>query len=208
MKKLAALLLAGSCLLSACAPAKVGAPSAALAKLPQSENIGWQISAAEYAPPVDNSWQVDAPENHGVSPALLEQMHAALAGTPVYAVLTVRDDVIVDEYYQPGYDANSIYPFHSASKALTSALMGIALQEGYIDSIDDPPLQIPAPGAGAAGWAQAQHYPAPAAEPNLRAGMVRMGRQQPQQLVRVPVRAQLGGIYFKPAPAPGAGNTV
>lgn len=65
-------------------------------------------------------------------------MHAALAGAPVYAVLTVRDDVIVDEYYQPGYDANSIYPFHSASKALTSALMGIALQEGYIDSIDDP----------------------------------------------------------------------
>lgn len=92
---------------------------------------------SEPEPDMNNCWQFDPSENHKMDPALLEQMHTALSGAPVYTVLTVKDGVIVDEFYQEGYDENSTYAFHSASKSMTSALFGIAMEEGYISSVDD-----------------------------------------------------------------------
>ncbi len=88
-------------------------------------------------PEVDNTWQTDAPENHGMNSEILENMHDRLASAPVYAVVTAKDGVIVDEYYAEGYDENSAFPFHSASKSFTGALIGIAIDEGYIGGVDD-----------------------------------------------------------------------
>lgn len=70
--------------------------------------------------------------------SVLEAMHTALPGTHVHAVIIVKDGVIIDEYYEDGYDENSIFEMHSGSKSYTSALIGIAIKQGYIDSIDDP----------------------------------------------------------------------
>ena len=61
-----------------------------------------------------------------------------LKGSETLSMLTVKDGVIVDEFYNEGYDAGSTFPFHSCSKSVTGTLTGIALKQGYIDSIDDP----------------------------------------------------------------------
>ncbi|MCI8493112.1 serine hydrolase [Anaerotruncus sp.] len=143
MKKLFVLLLVGSLLLAACSSTEeetastIPQPQPSSAITP-SEPEPIPESEPEPAPEIDNSWQLDAPENHGVDPAVLEQMHTALINAPVYAVVTAKDGVIIDEYYQAGYDETSRYAFHSASKSVTSALFGIAMEEGYIDSLDDP----------------------------------------------------------------------
>ncbi len=86
--------------------------------------------------PVVFQWETGLPEDHGIDPSALETLHTSLTGTGIYAVLTVRDGVIVDEYYQDGYSQESIFPLHSCSKSFTSTLIGLALEEGLIDSLD------------------------------------------------------------------------
>ncbi len=133
----AALLLSG-CTQASSAPSSSSSNPSSVAHsvaalVPESKPEPEQSSEPE----PNHHWQFDAPENHNMDPALLEQMHLALTGAPVYTVLTVKDGVIIDEYYQEGDDENNTYAFHSASKSLTSALFGIAMGEGYIGSIDD-----------------------------------------------------------------------
>ena len=91
----------------------------------------------EEEPAADNSWQFDTRENHQMDPEVFDDLHTALAGTEIYAAVTVKDGVIIDEYYKEGYDETSVFPLHSASKSFTSALLGIAMEQGYIGSVDD-----------------------------------------------------------------------
>lgn len=136
------MLLAGTFLLSACSGGALAASSqedqplsASSAPIAVSEPA--PEPAPEPEPGVDNSWQFDAPENHNMDPEVFERLHAALADSTVYAMLTVKDGVIIDEYYQEGYDENSVFPLHSCSKSFTSALIGIAIKQGYIGGMDD-----------------------------------------------------------------------
>lgn len=88
-------------------------------------------------PQVDNSWHVGLPEEHRMRPEMFEQLHAALAGSEVYAMLTAKDGVIIDEYYQEGYDETSRFALHSCSKSFTGALVGIAIGQGLISGVED-----------------------------------------------------------------------
>lgn len=51
--------------------------------------------------------------------------------------LVVKDDAIVYERYFRGNDANSLATSMSVAKSFTSALVGIAIEEGHIKSVDD-----------------------------------------------------------------------
>lgn len=88
-------------------------------------------------PAVDNSWKFDAPENHNMDPEVLARLHQALEGSSVYAMVTAKDGVIIDEYYQEGYDENSMFALHSCSKTFTGALVGIAIEQGLIGGVED-----------------------------------------------------------------------
>ena len=83
-------------------------------------------------------WQYDIPANHGLDISALEVLHTELDSTQVLASVIVKDGYIVDEYYKDGYDENSVFPLHSCSKSITSALVGIAIDQGYIESVDVP----------------------------------------------------------------------
>ena len=150
MKKSLSLLLAAALLLCSCA----GGRSASASSQPavQSESAVQPESASqpesavqpesagqpEPAGQPDTPWQLDLPENHQMDPAVLEALHAALPGSGIQAVVTVKDGVIIDEYYGEGHDQESLFPVHSASKSVTGALIGIAIQEGAIGGVDDP----------------------------------------------------------------------
>lgn len=73
-----------------------------------------------------------------MDPELFARLHEALADSSVYAMVTAKDGVIIDEYYGDGYDETSLFALHSCSKSFTSALIGIAIAQGHIDSVDDP----------------------------------------------------------------------
>ena len=54
------------------------------------------------------------------------------------AFIVIHNDTILYEKYFQGYDENSKLPSFSIAKGFTSALVGIAIEEGSIQSIDDP----------------------------------------------------------------------
>ena len=58
--------------------------------------------------------------------------------TKTSAMLVIKDDVIKYEKYFFGGDENTVFSSNSMGKSFVSALFGIAADEGFIDSVDDP----------------------------------------------------------------------
>jgi CubicO group peptidase (beta-lactamase class C family) len=61
-----------------------------------------------------------------------------LKSSDTTSFLVLKDDVILYEGYFNGYQRDSIVTSFSAAKSVTSALIGIAIDEGYIGSVHDP----------------------------------------------------------------------
>ena len=61
-----------------------------------------------------------------------------LENNKTVAFLIIRNDSILYEKYFSGYADSSIIPSFSVSKTFVSALAGIAINEGYIESADKP----------------------------------------------------------------------
>lgn len=57
--------------------------------------------------------------------------------TQTSALLIIKNDIIKYEKYYFGGDENTLFSSNSMGKSFVSALMGIAVAEGYVDSIDD-----------------------------------------------------------------------
>ncbi|MCP4439233.1 MAG: serine hydrolase [Aureispira sp.] len=60
-----------------------------------------------------------------------------LKNTKTVAFLVIRNDSILYEKYLYGRDTAALVPSFSAAKSVVSALVGIAIAEGHIDSIQD-----------------------------------------------------------------------
>jgi CubicO group peptidase (beta-lactamase class C family) len=101
--------------------------------------IGWPTSATAEPVPGDE-WQVEAPEAHGMDPAVLAgaRDYAFADGMHTQGVVVVRDGVIVSEWYADGAGPDSWAASWSMAKSVTSALIGIAIDEGKIPSVDEP----------------------------------------------------------------------
>lgn len=53
-------------------------------------------------------------------------------------ILLIRNDSVIYEYYQGDIKRDAVSTVFSVSKSLTSLLCGIAIDEGYIKSVNDP----------------------------------------------------------------------
>ena len=60
-----------------------------------------------------------------------------LADRQTVAFIIVKDDKILYENYFNGYQRDSLISIFSVSKSITSTLIGFAVEDGYIASIDD-----------------------------------------------------------------------
>jgi CubicO group peptidase (beta-lactamase class C family) len=63
---------------------------------------------------------------------------AFLESTQTTSFIVIQDDAIRIESYGGGYTRDSVVTSFSIAKSVTSALVGIAIDEGYIGSVDDP----------------------------------------------------------------------
>lgn len=61
-----------------------------------------------------------------------------LRSSGTHAFIVIRDGKLLYENYFNGYRRDSICVSRSIAKSVTSALVGIAIDEGFIKSIDDP----------------------------------------------------------------------
>ena len=110
MKKFLPFLMILALLLSltACGIAQSGSePEPTAQSLEESS-----VQTASEAPDQDNSWQFDSPENHQMDPEVFEALHQALHGSGIHTMVTVKDGVIIYEYYGDGYDENSHFDLY------------------------------------------------------------------------------------------------
>ena len=98
------------------------------------------VLIAEATEEVDEpwEWQHDTLENQNINRSVIENVHTSLDSYPINAEVIVRNGVMVDEYYKEGYDENSVFTLQSTFKSITSALVGIAIDKGYIEGVDVP----------------------------------------------------------------------
>ncbi len=74
-------------------------------------------------------------ENDALKSAALEEL---LPSTGTHAFIVIRDDQLLYEDYFNGYQRDSVCVSRSLAKSFTSALVGTAIQDGFIKSVDDP----------------------------------------------------------------------
>jgi len=85
-------------------------------------------------------WEVVEPRAAGVDPALLERArdYAFAPGRNTQGVVVVHRGRIVAEWYDEGADADSWAASWSMAKSINATLIGIAVDEGDIPSVDVP----------------------------------------------------------------------
>lgn len=68
----------------------------------------------------------------------IDHLEGFLADTGTQAFIVIQDDQILYEKYFNRVERDSIVTSFSVAKSFTSALIGIAIADGYIHSVDDP----------------------------------------------------------------------
>jgi CubicO group peptidase (beta-lactamase class C family) len=84
-----------------------------------------------------DDWVVSTPESEGMDAARLEDIGAYCAQHKCGAVVVTRHGRIVWERYWGGWDENSTDNSWSMAKSMVDALVGIAISEGKIKSVDE-----------------------------------------------------------------------
>ncbi|MDJ0760838.1 MAG: serine hydrolase [Woeseiaceae bacterium] len=90
-----------------------------------------------------DGWQTASLADQDINPApIVEMLKRSRAGEfeGVTSMLLARRGVLVFEEYFGKSSRDDLHSTRSASKAVTSALVGIAIEQGYIESVDAPLL--------------------------------------------------------------------
>lgn len=110
---------------------------------PALATVESQEERAPLALPYD--WEVATPSSQGVDAKALEEVsRRAAAGEfgQVDGLLVVRGGKLIFERYYHGWDMHRIHTIQSETKSVTSALIGIAIGEGKIKSVDQPVMDF------------------------------------------------------------------
>jgi len=91
-----------------------------------------------------DGWIVDSPENHGMDSGRLEEVERTIDRNnyAINSLVVVREGYIVYEYYRAGYSANYVHMIQSCTKCFTSTLVGIAIDQGLIDSVNSTMMEF------------------------------------------------------------------
>jgi CubicO group peptidase (beta-lactamase class C family) len=83
-----------------------------------------------------DGWRVATPEAAGIDPAKLDQMIEAVdsRGIGADSLMVIRHGYIVSDAYFEPYNPWENHIIYSCTKSVVSTLIGIAIDEGYIDA--------------------------------------------------------------------------
>lgn len=96
-----------------------------------------ELAAVDYSPLPRDDWQVSTPEEQGLEPMLVAELyHNAAEMEKIYGLLVVKDGHLVAEKYFNEGSIEQKARLQSVTKSYTSALVGIALDQGCISSVD------------------------------------------------------------------------
>ncbi len=98
-----------------------------------------ELAAVVYAPGSVDGWTVSTPQEHGLDPdAVAELYWRAERLETIHSLLVVKDgEMVAARYFPPGspdYNQN----VQSVTKSYVGALVGIAIDQGCLPSVDTP----------------------------------------------------------------------
>jgi CubicO group peptidase (beta-lactamase class C family) len=89
--------------------------------------------------PIDTFWEISAPADQQMDAQALEDLRVQVRDMPnVYSLLVVRNGKLVHEQYDNGANKNTLLHIRSITKRITSFLMGVAIDEGYVEGYEEP----------------------------------------------------------------------
>ena len=106
--------------------------------------IACTIAACAQTSPANGGWEKTSPSEARLSEAKLQAMSAAIRSDQfkkIGSILIARHGKLVYEDYVDG-DATTLRDTRSATKSITDALVGIAIQEGKLSGVDAKVLTL------------------------------------------------------------------
>lgn len=95
------------------------------------------LESIEYRPLPGDDWQISTPEEQGLDPMLVAELyHDAAELETLYGLLVVKNGyLIAEDYFNEGSVGQKAL-LQSAAKSITSALVGLALEQECLSSVD------------------------------------------------------------------------
>ena len=95
------------------------------------------LAAVDYAPLSGADWEVSTPEEQGLDLLLLAEMYLnAEESETLQGLLVIKNGYLIAEGYFNDGGIDQASPRWSATKSFTSALVGLALKQGCLTSVD------------------------------------------------------------------------
>jgi CubicO group peptidase (beta-lactamase class C family) len=100
-----------------------------------------ELEAVDYAPLDRSDWEVSTPAEQGLDPMLVAEMYRDAAELEtLYSLLVVKNGYLVAETYFNEGSVDQKARLQSVTKSVTSAMVGIALEQGCLSSVDQKML--------------------------------------------------------------------
>ena len=101
------------------------------------------LAAVDYTPLPGEDWQVSTPTEQELDPDLVAQLFLNAENVEtIHALLVVKNGYLVAEGYFNGGSIDQADRIQSATKSYTSALTGIAIDQGCIESVDQKMIEF------------------------------------------------------------------
>ena len=96
-----------------------------------------ETAPINYAPRTSGDWKVSSPQEEDLDPQLLDELYVNAADLEtLYSLIVVKNGSLIAEDYFNGSFITQKTLIQSVSKSYISALVGIALEEGCLTSLD------------------------------------------------------------------------
>jgi len=101
------------------------------------------LEAVEYTPLPGDDWKVSTPAEQVLDPMLVAEMYYNAAELEtIYSLLVIKNGYLVAERYFNEGSVDQKDRLQSVTKSYTSALVGIALEQGYLSSVEQKMLDF------------------------------------------------------------------
>ena len=101
------------------------------------------LLAVDYTPLPGDDWNVSTPTEQGLDPMLVAEMYYNAAELEtIYSLLVIKNGYLIAEDYFNEGSVEQKDRLQSVTKSFTSALVGIALEQGYLSSMDQKMLDF------------------------------------------------------------------
>jgi CubicO group peptidase (beta-lactamase class C family) len=101
------------------------------------------LAAVDYTPTPGSDWKTSTPQEQGLDPNLVARLYYnASRLKTIYSLLVFKNGYLIGEHYFHIGSPEQQVNIHSVTKSITSALVGIALEQGCLSSLDQKMIEF------------------------------------------------------------------